>query len=692
MATVLLEIGTEELPASYVPPALVQMADLARARLRDERIAVEDIHTWATPRRLALYLTGVAPQQMPAVREVRGPAVTAAFAANSEPTQAAMGFARSQGIAISDLRIKQIDNGEFVIAVFHDEGRPTPEILPSLFARIVADLSFPRTMRWGAGAFRFARPIRWIVALMDDAVLPLTIGNVTADRLTRGHRFLAPGEVAIPNAASYHRLLDENHVLVVPNERRDAIRHQLDAIAEQTGATIVDDGSLLDETTFHLEYPTAVQCNIDERFLSLPEEVLIHVLRYEQSFFPLRDTQGALLPAFLAVRNGDKAYLGGVREGYESVARAKLLDALFFFEQDNRRALGDRVEDLRGVIFQERLGTLHDKAMRVQALAGRIADWLDLSVQEKTLAERSALLCKADLVTAMVTEHPALRGIMGRVYAQSAGEPAVVATAIGESYQPVGAHEPLPATELGRVVALADKTDTVVACFAVGLIPTGSEDPYALRREAMGLVRILAEGRLRVALSQLLAGALALLPGDSAQPAEETLAALTSFCRQRLETVLAACALPSGVARAVLAVSADMPADALRRGQVIMERFGNPAFAAVIRTATRLTNISRNVPELPVATTVLTAPIEREIIARCQEITPRAEFFAARAEFEELPALLEDLTPLVERFFAEVLVMADDPELRQARLALVRRLAALYRLLGDLSQVEDATK
>jgi glycyl-tRNA synthetase beta chain len=687
MATVLLEIGTEEMPASYIPPALAQLAELGQAQLSAERIAVEQVQTWGTPRRLALYLSGVAPQQGTSVREVRGPAVEAAFAVNGMPTQAAIGFARSQGIPTSELRIKQMEGGEFVVAVFHDEGRPTPELLPDIFTRLITALTFPQTMRWGAGSLRFARPIRWIVALLDDQVIPLALDGVESDRLTRGHRFLAPGEVAVPDAESYRRVMEENHVLVVPEERREAVRRQLEAIAQQDGAAIVDDGVLLETTVYHLEFPTAVRCRIDEQFLTLPREILEHVLSAEQQFFPLKDRDGALLPAFIAVRNGDKAYLGGVRSGYEAVARAKLLDALYFFDQDLRRTLFDRVEDLRGIIFQERLGTMHDKAVRLQALAGAISERLGATSQQRMLAERAALLCKADLVTALVNEHPMLRGTLGGVFARHAGEPDAVAAAITEHYHPESETDALPATTIGRIVALADRLDTVVGCFAVGLVPVDGTDPFILRRNAVGVVHILAGANLRLPLGGLADDALATLPEPLAAPREEIRAALEPFFRLALERALQVEGIPPAVQKATITVSADVPADALHRARVITRQLGDPAFGAIVRAATRLAHLARNAPEIELRADALTEPAERELLTHYQGLAPRAEFFASRGEFDELPALLAELTPAVNRFFAEVKVMADVPDLRDSRLALVHRLSRLFRLLGDLSAV-----
>jgi len=646
---------------------------------------VGEIAGWGTPRRLTLYLADVATQQTPAVRQVRGPSVNAAFADDGEPTQAASGFARSHGIPLNDLRIKEIDGQEFVLAIFHDEGKPTAELLPAIFADLLTGLTFPRTMRWGGSPVGFARPVRWIVAMLDDQVIPFTFGDVSAGRLTRGHRFLSPGEVTIPAAAEYRRLMDENHVLVVPEERREAIRFQLEVIAQQDGAVILDDGLLLDDTTFRLEYPTAVRCPFDERFLSLPREVLIHVLSHEQHFFPLATPAGALLPAFIGVRNGDKAYLSTVREGYEAVARAKLLDALFFFEQDGARGLADRVDDLRGVIYQERLGTLYDKAIRLQTLAGTLAGWLELPAQYGVLAARAALLCKVDRLTVLATEHPQLQGTMGGIYARRSSEPEAIATAISEHLRPQAPGDAIPASALGQVVALADKADTVAACFAIGLIPNGTGDPFALRQEGQGLVRILAEGNLRLSLSQLLSTALAELQIEPAQPPEETQRALAAFFRRQVESCLLAADLPPTIVKAVIAISADTPADALSRARTLRRQAGEPDFPAIIHAATRLANLARMATEATSHDELLTEPAEVELLNRYREIAPRAEFFAERGEFDTLPELLATLAPAVTRFFAEVLVMVEQPDLRAARLALIQRLSGLFRLLGDLS-------
>lgn len=687
MATVLLEIGTEEIPAAYLPPALAQMRELARVRLDAERIVFDAIASWGTPRRLTLYVTDVAEQQAPAVHEVRGPLVEEAFAMSGEPTQAATGFARSLGVAVTDLRIKAIDNAEYLVAVFHDENRPTVELLPMIFRELIGSLTFPKTMRWGAGAVRFARPIRWIVALLNAQVIPVVIEGVAAGHLSRGHRFLSPGEVEVPAAAEYRRVMEENQVMVDHLERREAIRAQVEAIARQEDAVVVDDGSLLDAATFHVEYPTAVRCTYDEQFLSLPTEVLHLVLSHEQEFFPLATPHGALLPTFIGVRNGDKAYLNSVREGYESVAHAKLIDALFFFEQDQRVQLSDRLEALRSVIFLERLGTIYEKVERLQNLADTIAGWLQLSGAEQDDARRAARLCKADLVTAMVTEHPELQGIMGGVYARHAGEPERVALAISEHYRPRSASEPIPATPLGCVLALADKIDTVTACFAAGLMPTDADDPYALRREARGVVRILAEGEYPLALSQLIAQALLPMTQVLLQPQDATQAALEQFFRQCVDQLLSSAGIPSPIVRAAMAVSADVPGEVFRRARLMLALHDHPLFSEVVRTAIRLHNISQNVSGGDIRAELLCEPSEQHLYATYLAHVSEAESLAEQGDFAALFALLAEMVPAVDRFFTDTLVMVEAPELRQNRLTLVWRVANIYRLFGDLTKI-----
>lgn len=690
MPTALLEIGTEELPAGFLPPALAQLNELARARLQAERIDFGSLHSWGTPRRIVLYVTGIADHQAPVMREVRGPAVSAAFASNGEPTQAAIGFARSQRLTVNDLRIRQVDGGEYVVAVFHDEGRPAFEMLSAIFFDLVTGLSFPKTMRWGAGSFRFARPIRWIVAMCDDAVIPLAVDGVTAGSTTRGHRFLARGEVQIRTAAEYPRLMDENQVIVDPDMRREVIRQQLEATAEAENAVILDDGALLEATTFRVEYPTAVRGAIDPACLSLPDVVLLRVLTREQDFFPLGDRDGALLPAFIGVRNGDKAYLSTVREGYEAVVRAKLLDARFFFDRDRAVMPLERLDALREVVFHERLGSMYDKTKRVETLARSIATLLHLDSEESDLAARAALLAKTDLVSAMVLEYPELQGAMGRIYAEMAGEPSQVASAIGEQYQPRAAGDAIPATVLGKVLALADRLDTVVGCVALGLMPTGSEDPLAVCRAALGLVRILAGVNDRLPLATLVDSALALLPAaavGTGSAGNEAREAVLAFLYRRVEHLLAADGISAPIITAVLPEYADIPSSALAVARVLMAHLEDPDFHLLARAAARLGNIARQSSGGEIEPALLRDPAERDLFARFLDVAPKAGEVDALGDLNGLLELLKGLVPAVDRFFSEVLVMAEDPVLRRNRLALVWHLAALFRPFGDLSSL-----
>jgi len=687
MATVLLEIGTEEMPAAYLPPVLAQLREMAQVRLTAERLIFDEITTWGTPRRIALYVTGMAEQQAPAAREVRGPTVAAAFTMSGEPTQAATGFARSFGLSVNDLRIKTIDNEEYVVAIFHDENRSSAELLPALFNELIGNLTFPHTMRWGSGAFRFARPIRWIVALMDAQVIPVIIDGVAAGHHTRGHRFLSPSEVEVPTAETYRQVMEDNLVMVDHLERRETIRAQIEAIARQEEAVVVDDGALLDAATFHVEYPTAVRCAFDAHFLSLPAEVLHLVLRREQEFFPLTTQSAALLPVFIGVRNGDKAYLNSVRDGYESVARAKLTDALFFFEQDQRIPLEDRLEALRGVIFLERLGTMYEKVGRIQALAGAVAAWLNFTEVEQELLQRAAWLSKSDLVTAMVTEHPELQGIMGGVYARHSGEVEQVAEAISAQYRPRSPAECIPNTPLGSMLALADKLDTVSASFVAGVTLTGTEDLYGVYRDAQGVVRILAEGDYPLALSRLIKQALLPLLQALPQAQDELQFDIANIFRQQVENFLSNTGIPGHIARAVTAVSVDIPAYVLRRARVLCNHQHEPAFASVIHAAIRLSNISKHFPGGEICAELLREPSEQRLYTAYREHAHVAESLAEQGDYSALFALLADIIPAVDHFFAETLVMVEEPELRQNRLALVWCVANLYRLFGDLTLV-----
>src|SRR5690606_35677395 len=461
--TLLLEIGMEECPARFVGPALEELGRLAAERLADARIAHGAVRTLGTPRRLAVLVEDVAAHQAELTREVKGPPARAAFDPSGAPTRAALGFAASQGVAVEELVVKETEGGAYVYAVRREAGRPTRDVLPAVLHSLVTSLKFPKSMRWGNGTLRFARPIRWLVALLGDEVVPFELEGVTAGRATRGHRTLADRAIELESAGRYVEVLrEQGKILVDVVERRASILRQVETLARQAGGQLVMDEALLDEVTHLVEWPTALLGSFDPDFLEVPEEILITTMKEHQRYCPVR--AGKLLPVFVAVRNGDETALDVVRAGNERVLAARLADARFFYAEDLKRPLADRVDQLKGILFQERLGSLWDKVERVRRIIRQVSEGYSGEVRAK--AERAAFLAKADLVTQVVYEFPELQGVMGRAYALASGEDPEVAEAILEHYMPRHAHDRLPATEAGVLVSLADKADTIVGCFA----------------------------------------------------------------------------------------------------------------------------------------------------------------------------------------------------------------------------------
>ena len=474
----LLEIGTEEVPAHVMPGVLAQLKERAEKAFQENRIAFASVRTLGTPRRMALLVKDLAEKQADVTSENRGPSVKIAFDADGKPTKAAQGFARGQHVAPEDL----VEKDGYVYAVVHETGKETAELLKTLLPELICALSFPNNMRWGSLEFKFIRPIRWLVALFDSEVIPFEVANVTSGRVSRGHRFLSQGDFSIAKADDYEKDCEAQYIIVDPEKRKAMIRAQIEAVAKENGgrAEITDD--LLEEVLYLVEYPTALCGRFEEKYLQLPPEAVITPMRDHQRYFPVKDDAGKLLPLFITVRNGGKEYLETVQHGNERVLRARLADAQFFFDEDRKKSLEEHRDKLKTVVFQQGLGTMYEKTERLAQLADFIADEIGADEKAHKHARRAALLSKADLVTGMVTEFTELQGIMGREYAKLDGECEKVAIAIDEHYMPRFAGDAQPQTTAGRIVSTADKIDTIVGTFHLGKIPTGSQDPFALRR------------------------------------------------------------------------------------------------------------------------------------------------------------------------------------------------------------------
>ena len=689
MPRFVLEIGTEEIPPRFFPPALAQLRRDGRQMVERARLGFEDVKVYGAPRRLALVVDGLADRQASETREERGPASKVAFDSDGNPTKAAQGFARRHGLSPEQLVKKETDQGEYVFAVVASPELSAAEALAGLLPDLIAGLSFPKTMRWGTGKLRFGRPIRWLLALVDDETVTFELDGLRSGRETRGHPVLADGMAPVESAADYERALYERFVLVDPEERRSVIGQQLETIATAESARVVD-GGLLEETAFLAEWPTAACGRFDDDFLRLPRPVLIDEMQHVQSYFPLENEKGELLPKFIAVRDGGADHLDLVLTGWENVLRAKLIDAGFFYEQDLKRPLADRVADLRGVVFHERLGTIHDKAERVRAVAAAAAGQVGLSADDAKTLDRAALLCKADLTTEVVVELSALQGIMGGVYAETGGEKPEVARAIAEHYRPRSAADAIPETKLGRLLALADKIDTLAALFAVGIVPTGSADPFGLRREAAGVVAIALGTEGRLSVGALIETALDNLSSEVEvkRSHEEVISQVIDFLRQRVETLLREDqGIRYDLVDAALAPGVDDIVAAADRAQTLDGLKESPDFLPTVIACTRPMNISKDFGGGDVDPKLFQDPSENALWEAYQKVASQADDVPLSKLFE---LIAKELRAPIDTYFDDVLVMAEDDNLRRNRLAMCWQLSQLFRRIADFSLIVQA--
>lgn len=688
----ILEIGMEEMPARVIPSALAQMEELASKLLQEERLSYKNLVAYATPRRLTLHITELAEEQEELVKEVKGPPVRTAFTPEGQPTRAALGFAQSQGVAVEELVIRSLPGGDYVFAVKKETGRPALEALPGILTKLVEGLNFPRPMRWGDMEWRFIRPVRWLLALYGSEVVPWEWAGLKADRFTYGHRFLSPGPHSIPSSRDYFQILEKAYVIVDHRRRRQLIWQQVQSLALKANGRVEEDPELLEEITFLVEYPTALIGRIEEKYLSLPEEVVTTPMRGHQRYFPVRNGQGKLLPLFIAVHNGTETYIDNIRPGYEKVLKARLTDAAFFYQEDRKTTLASKVPRLKEILFQENLGTMWDKTRRIKHLSLYLARVLDLPDKIYPYIERTAELAKADLVTSMVYEFPELQGIMGYYYAAEDGEEREVCEGIRQHYWPRFSGDRVPEALTGMVVGLADRLDTLVGCFACGLIPTGSQDPYGLRRQALGMVTIAVELGLKFSLSEAISAAYRNYINEGIalpRPLEEVEKELMEFFRGRIEYILSEKGVRYDVVDAVLAVGWDDLADTYARA-CDLEVFRQEGDFAGLHTAfTRAFNLSRQVSEeiKIINEERLTEEAEQRLYLSLQETKKKVEPYLARGDYLKALHILTSLREPIDNFFDKVLVMAPDPEVRRNRIALLQGVTSLVLKIADFSRL-----
>ncbi|MDY3740609.1 MAG: glycine--tRNA ligase subunit beta [Selenomonadaceae bacterium] len=681
--TLLLEIGTEEVPAHVMPGILAQLKENAEKTFAGLRISYDSVKTVGTPRRTALIVEGLAETQADLSKENRGPALNIAFDADGNPTKAALGFARGQKVDAKDL----VKKDGYVYAMIHEAGGQTRDLLSDTLKGLVDGLNFPNNMHWANLDYKFIRPLRWLVALYGDEVIDFEVAAVKSGRVSRGHRFLSEGDFEIPNADSYEKACEDNFIIVDQEKRCAMIRQQVEEVAAANGGKAEIEEDLLEEVLYLVEYPTALCGSFDEKYLKLPAEAVITPMRDHQRYFPvLKD--GQLLPLFITVRNGGKEHLEIVQHGNERVLRARLEDAQFFFDEDRKKSLEAHGEKLKTVVFQDGLGTIADKAVRLEALAGYIADKLEVSEIEKKDACRAAKLAKADLVTGMVCEFTELQGIMGREYAKLDGESDAVAQAIDEHYMPRFAGDAQPASVAGRIVSLADKIDNLVATFSRGLIPTGSQDPFALRRQALGIVNMLNEAKYHICLKGLVNKELDLLNITDEAKRTKLQNDVAEFMKLRLKNVLSEAGIRYDVVDAVFVDINDMYAVGLR-AEAVNEAVKAEEAAQTIQAFNRAGNIARKADGVEAAVNPDIFVNEVEGVLNDALKLAKAKVENAVAE-QNYAVAIDELTKLaapIDNFFDAVMVMDKDEAVKNNRLGLLKSVDNLICEVADFSKI-----
>lgn len=689
MSDLLLEIGLEEVPAKFMPPALAELKQMAQAQLTEQRIGYDEVITYGTPRRIALLVKNIADKQQDLEEEAKGPAVKAAYDADGNPTKAALGFARGQGVDVADLYQKELNGGLYVFATKRAAGVSTAEVLPTLLPQLVCGIHFPKPMRWGYTELRYARPIRWIVALHGKQVVPFTIEDITSGRVSRGHRYLGRAQLEIPCAEDYVAVLEQDSVIVDQNRRQAMIVEQMQQLAESVDGTVEIDEELLEEVLYLVEYPTALMGNFDPAYMLMPEQLIITPMKEHQRYFPVMKGHH-LLPKFITVRNGNADHLELVQAGNEKVLEARLADAKFFYDEDLQIKLEDNVEKLKSIVFQEKLGTIYEKMLRVQQGVIVIADLLQLGADVQARALRAAYLAKADLVSNVVYEFPELQGLMGEKYAFAQGEHPLAAKAISEHYLPKNADGEIPLTFEGLTVSMADKMDTIVGCFAAGIEPTGSQDPYALRRQAAGICSMILGRSVLVSLTALIEQAISHYPAHIVGDKDALCQRVYGFFEQRIRNVLNDRGFRYDVIEAVVTCGYDNLTETLLRAEALNKMQTTDTFAKVLTAFTRANNLAKKAVGNQVAEAYLVEAVEKQLWQDVQLAEQAIATQVQNRQYAEALTVISTLEEAISAFFDGVMVMDENEAVKNNRLALLARVSSLGRHIADLTKIVQA--
>ena len=680
-----LEIGSEEIPSGYVQPALEYMREELAAFFSRNEIKAETPEILGTPRRLVISIKGVDALQEDTVQTFHGPNVAVAYNEAGEPTKAAIGFARGKGIDVSALTRETTAKGEVVCARVEKKGRPTPEHLNEFLPQFIGNIPFSKKMRWADKSRPFVRPLHWIAAIFDGKPLAFSFDGVACGNHSQGHRFLKPDKFPVKDLPSYLEESASHFLLVDPEARKQKILAQVQELAKEAGGFVEEDSELLNTVNYLVEFPVAIRGDFDPHFLELPKELLVMTMKHHQKYFPVIDDKGNLLPCFITISNIPAGAGQEIKNGNERVLRARLEDARFFYDEDKKKNLDEFVEPLKGVVFQKKLGTLYEKMERISGLAQVIAT--HVCPDKKTQALRAGRLCKADLVTLMVYEFPELQGIMGGYYALHSGEEPEVAQAIKEQYRPAFAGDDLPASELGAVIAVADKLDTILGCIGVGLIPSGSEDPYGLRRNAQGIIQIFLHRGWQISLDDLVKEGLSIMGSKIKLNLDSITNHVEDLFSQRYKTYLNAEGYPHDAIDAVLSTGLSSIVDIRAKVSALSELKKQPYFEPLAIAFRRVVSILNDEAKGEVDPGLLNDAAEKNLFAVYLKVKEPVFQHIKNKEFSQALEKIVEIKPAVDGFFDEVMVMVDDVSLRTNRLHLLYQISGLFSELADFSRI-----
>ncbi|MGG3889290.1 glycine--tRNA ligase subunit beta [Metabacillus fastidiosus] len=678
----LIELGLEEVPAQYVTNAMNQLTEKLSKWFESSKISFGAVKSYSTPRRLAVLVQDVAEKQENIEEEAKGPAKKIALNEDGSWSKAAIGFTKGQGASVEDIYFKEINGVEYVHVQKFIKGTETKELLKEV-ANIITGLTFPKNMRWGSEEMRFIRPIKWLIALFGDEVIPFEITKVQTGRTTYGHRFLG-GKTEIASPLQYEESLKNEFVIVDPVKRKEDIRSQLRKLEQDNNWVIPVDEDLLEEVNNLVEYPTALFGSFEDEYLALPDEVLVTTMREHQRYFPVRNSEGQLQPNFVTVRNGNAEHLENVARGNEKVLRARLSDADFFYKEDLKLNIDDAVSKLNNIVFHEELGTLGEKVLRVVNLSGKIAEELNFSTEEKENVNRSAAICKFDLVTQMVNEFPELQGNIGEKYAKLSGENDSVSIAINEHYMPRHADDKSPSTDVGAALALADKLDTIAGFFAIDKIPTGSQDPYALRRQASGIVQILLSKKWNISLPVLFELALANYSQFNIEKAKQDLVA---FFKLRLKYVLAEHHIRHDLVEAVLESTNQEVNSLIARAEVLEREAENEEFKEVVEALSRVMNIAKSAEKADIDSALFESESEKSLYNKYLAVKDKVDQLEESTNESETFKILASLKTEINTYFDGTMVMSENEAIKQNRLAQMKGLSNLIQTYAKMNSI-----